>query len=571
MSGKLKLSGAIVVGSFAASPSNPESGMIYYNTGSNQFEMYVNGSFVKTISQDDLDTIIGDIGNFSPSNYTPALTGSSVLNHLTGIDTALANAGGTVFSDADFRIQDNADATKELSFELSGITAGNTRTITAADGNVDLQEIIDLRTLTGLASGSADFGVFSGSTLTSSETLKNLLQELETAIELRALSSAVVLLDGSQAFTGDQSLGNNKLTNLAEPTNAQDAATKSYVDSSLEGLKPKEAVRVATDAAGTLATSFENGDTVDGVTLSTGDRILIKNQAAPEENGIYEVAATGAPTRASDFDSLSPIDEVNGAYVAVQEGTANEGKVFVQQGSVTTIGTDAINFVLFNSVSGLIGGDGITVSGSNISVTDGGITDAKIASGIDAVKLADGSVDNAEFQRLNGVTSNIQTQLDSKLENIVEDTTPELGGNLEVGANAIEAAANPVLLAGQDEVRRAKQASKSDYIAEEYIHAISLSASQTDTAIASLTFAHASIQAVHIDYILTEATSSDKKTGKLLLATNGTGVSLTDLSTETADTGITFNASINGANVEITYSSGSNGATMRADVKKFLA
>jgi hypothetical protein len=211
-------------------------------------------------------------------------------------------------------------------------------------------------------------------------------------------------------MTGDIDMGGNKVTDLDAPTDANDAATKAYVDAVAEGLKPKAAVRVATTAAGTLASDFENGDTVDGVTLATGDRLLIKDQAAQAENGIYVVQASGAPVRASDFDSLSPIDEINGAMVAVQEGTANAGKLFVQTGEVTAIGTDPIVFIFFNSVSSLVGGDGITVSGSNISVDhDGegltfvanalaleldGSTLAKSSAGL---KVADGGIADSQI------------------------------------------------------------------------------------------------------------------------------------------------------------------------------
>ncbi|OGG44122.1 MAG: hypothetical protein A3F84_27820 [Candidatus Handelsmanbacteria bacterium RIFCSPLOWO2_12_FULL_64_10] len=85
-------------------------------------------------------------------------------------------------------------------------------------------------------------------------------------------------------------------------------------------------VRVASTAAGTLATDFENGDTVDGVTLATGDRILLKNQADSKENGVYTVNASGAPTRAIDLNSDSEF--VEGMGHDVTEGTANADKVF---------------------------------------------------------------------------------------------------------------------------------------------------------------------------------------------------------------------------------------------------
>lgn len=198
------------------------------------------------------------------------------------------------------------------------------------------------------------------------------LNELQSDIDGRALDSAVIKKDGSVDFTADQSMGGFKLTNLATPVASSDAANKNYVDSVAEGLKPKAAVRVATTVAGTLSTSFEDADVIDGITLATGDRILIKDQAAPAENGIYIVQASGAPVRSTDFDSLTPIDEINGSMVAVQLGTANAGKIFVQSGVVAVLNTDPINFIFFNSISGLVGGDGITVSGSNISVDHDG-------------------------------------------------------------------------------------------------------------------------------------------------------------------------------------------------------
>jgi hypothetical protein len=123
-------------------------------------------------------------------------------------------------------------------------------------------------------------------------------------------------------------------------------AIKTYVDNASQGLTWKQAVRVATTAAGTLASSFENGDTVDGVTLATGDRILIKDQAAGAENGIYTVNASGAPTRATDANSAA---EVLQATVTVQEGSTNADTTWTcTTNAPITLGTTALAFVLVN-------------------------------------------------------------------------------------------------------------------------------------------------------------------------------------------------------------------------------
>jgi hypothetical protein len=104
----------------------------------------------------------------------------------------------------------------------------------------------------------------------------------------------------------------------------------------------KQSVRVATITAGTLATSFENGDTVDGIVLATNDRILIKDQAAGAENGIYTVNASGAPTRSADFDVDS---EALGAVIMVSEGTRNKDSIWKLTNNATiTIGTTALVF-----------------------------------------------------------------------------------------------------------------------------------------------------------------------------------------------------------------------------------
>lgn len=119
-------------------------------------------------------------------------------------------------------------------------------------------------------------------------------------------------------------------------------SVKTYVDNNLQGLIWKDPVRVATTTAGTLASSFENGDTIDTVVLATGNRILIKDQADATENGIYTVNASGAPTRSTDADAGS---ELSHATCLVSEGTANINNIFTCSTTGTiTIGVTNINF-----------------------------------------------------------------------------------------------------------------------------------------------------------------------------------------------------------------------------------
>jgi hypothetical protein len=147
-------------------------------------------------------------------------------------------------------------------------------------------------------------------------------------------------------MSGAIAMGTSKITGLGDPTAAQDAATKAYVDSVAQGLNVKASVIAATTANGTLASAYANGSVIDGVTLATGNRILIKNQTTTTENGIYTVNASGAPTRSTDMDAAA---EFPGAFTFVEQGTtlADTGWVCTTNAPVT-IGTTPITFAQFS-------------------------------------------------------------------------------------------------------------------------------------------------------------------------------------------------------------------------------
>lgn len=161
-----------------------------------------------------------------------------------------------------------------------------------------------------------------------------------------------------------------RLQNMADPSSGTDAATKQYVDNLVNGLSWKSQVRAATTTNGTLATAFANGQTVDGVTLATGNRILLKNQTTQSENGIYVVAASGAPTRATDADSAA---ELVNATVYVSEGTANADTAWTQTANAPiTVGTTALTWAQVGGNSGFTtAGNGLTSTGTTVDVVGG--------------------------------------------------------------------------------------------------------------------------------------------------------------------------------------------------------
>lgn len=180
-----------------------------------------------------------------------------------------------------------------------------------------------------------------------------------TQSQIASLTSDLALKAplASPTFTGT--------VTVPTPSGATDATTKVYVDNLVQGLSWKQSVRIATTGTGTLATAYENGDTVDGVVLATGDRILLKDQGTGAENGIYIVAASGAPTRALDTNTSAEIDSMT---VYVESGTANADTVWTLTTDNPTLDTTALVYAQVNG--GALPSASTTVQGKVELATD---------------------------------------------------------------------------------------------------------------------------------------------------------------------------------------------------------
>ena len=198
-------------------------------------------------------------------------------------------------------------------------------------------------------------------------------------------------LDQLTAPTSAVSLNSQKITGLADPTADADAANKGYVDGVAQGLDIKDSVVATTTANGTLSSAFANGQSIDGVTLQTGDRILIKNQTTASQNGIYNVNASGAPSRTTDMATGS---NAAGAFVFVEQGTINaeNGFTCTSDTGSAVVGTNNLTFAQFSGAGQVIAGDGLDKSGNTLSVdlkANGGlvIESTEIAVKLDASSI----------------------------------------------------------------------------------------------------------------------------------------------------------------------------------------
>jgi hypothetical protein len=170
------------------------------------------------------------------------------------------------------------------------------------------------------------------------------------------------------------------ITGMPSPSSGNDVTTKTYVDDLVAGLKTRIITRVATTANINLSTDLENGDTLDGITLATGNKILVNNQTDQTENGIYIVPVSGTASRDPNFDTVA---ELAGQLVIVQEGSTNADKIYLcTTDNSGSIGSVNITFSQVQpSFTGTVtsvtvadaGSSEISVSGSPIT-TSGTIT-----------------------------------------------------------------------------------------------------------------------------------------------------------------------------------------------------
>ena len=254
---------------------------------------------------------------------------------------------------------------KTFSNAITGSITGNAGTATALATGRTIAITGDLSYTSGSFDGT---GNVTG-TGTLATVNSNIGAFTKITINAKGLATA-----GSQASLSDlssptasYSFGSQLLTNLADPVSAQDAATKAYVDNTAQGLDTKASVLTAT--TGNITLSGEQ--TVNGVALVAGNRILVKDQTLPQNNGIYIVSAS-AWSRSPDANTW---DELVSAYVFVEQGTtlADTGWVCTVD-SGGTLGTTPVTWTQFSGAGSYTAGTGLTLTGTVFSITNTAVT-----------------------------------------------------------------------------------------------------------------------------------------------------------------------------------------------------
>jgi len=329
-----------------------------------------------------MGTMVDANGNYVQTSGTTYMdSAGNVTAAITALDTGIT--------------QEVSDRTTAVSNEASARSTADTALQTELDNT---------QTAAGLSSGGAYVADAAANYIDIATSLSNADSLLDNQIKSNAdaitvetsratAAEATLLPFAGGTMSGDIDMGGNKLTNVGYPGDANDGASKAYVDTVAQGLDPKESVRMTTVAV-LPACTYANGASgvgatltgdavgqladIDGITPVVGDRVLVKSQAASLQNGIYEVTTLGdvgtafVLTRTVDFDG-SPANEVTpGCYTFVEEGTSQANNGFaVTTNGVITIGTTGITFGQFSGAGQVIAGVGLSKVGNTVNANLG--------------------------------------------------------------------------------------------------------------------------------------------------------------------------------------------------------
>ena len=270
------------------------------------------------------------------------------------------------------------------------------------DGSIDTAHIADANvTLAKLATGSVNSAKIVDDSIVNAD------------INSSAAIAATKIHDGTISNT---EFGYLNGVSSAIQTQIDTKAATTYVDDAVAGLRTRIVCEAATTANVTLSSDLQNGDTIDGVTLATGDQVLVKDQSTASQNGIYTVVASGTASRSTEYDAIA---EISGQMVVINQGSTNDNTIWLcTTNSSASLGSDSITFTK------------VTPSNTG-TVTSIGIADAG---------AGEFTVGSSPVTSSGNITLAINSIADSKLATIstagkVDIGALEIDGATDIGAN----------------------------------------------------------------------------------------------------------------------------------------
>jgi hypothetical protein len=346
---------------------------------------------------------IADTAALATKTYADGAVSTAVAA-LTKSSVGLGNVDNT--SDANKPISTATQSALDLKAPLAsptftGTVSGVTKAMVGlgnADNTSDANKPVSTATQTALDLKAPLAGpTFTGTVTLPSTTSIGNVSATELGYVDGVTSAIQTQLDSKLALAGGTMTG--ALTLSGAPSADLHAATKAYVDNVTAGINFHQPVRVATTANITLSGT----QTIDGVSLSVGDRVLVKDQTTQTQNGIY-VVASGSWTRATDADNTPDGELKGGDFTLVLEGTVNSGYGYVcSNTSAITIGTTNVTYAAFNAAKAITAGSGLTESTpGTIEIATGGVTSAMIADGtiVNADINASAAIDQSKISGL---------------------------------------------------------------------------------------------------------------------------------------------------------------------------
>ena len=343
--------------------------------------------------------ISADTGTDDPFNTGETLTftggegiDTTVSNNtitIAGEDATTSNKGIASFNSNDFSTSSGA-----VSIKSGGVSNAQLANSSVTIGSDSISLGGTQTDLNGITSLDVDNITVDANTISTTNSNGNLVLEPNG-------TGSVTVPSGYESRAG---FGNDSLVN------------KSYVDAVANGLDVKKSVRVAT--TGNLAGSYNNGNgtitassngaiSIDGVSLSADDRVLVKDQTNQVENGFYKVTTVGSGsaafvlTRTPDGDEADEL--TGGAFTFVEEGTANADNGYVASHNGTpTVGTTNITFEQFSGAGQIAAGAGLTKTGNTIDVVG---TADKITVSANAITIASTYIGQSSITTLGTIST----------------------------------------------------------------------------------------------------------------------------------------------------------------------